>query len=65
MADTNNAEVKSISIITFHAKYLSDTFSELPKLFKIKFKADSTFHTNKGCFRSSIQHIMLILVESK
>ena len=47
MADSLNAEVKTISIVTLNAKCLSNKFSELPQMFSMNFKTDSTFHTKK------------------
>ena len=47
MADSLNAEVKTISIVTLNAKCLSDKFSELPQMFSMNFETDSTLHTNK------------------
>ena len=47
MADSLNDEVKAISIVTLNTKCLFDKFSELPQMFSMNFKTDSTFHTNK------------------
>ena len=44
MADALDVEVKAIGIVTLYARDLSGKFSELPQLFLIKFKTNSTLH---------------------
>ena len=64
MADFLDAEVKAINIVIFCAKCLSQKFSELPKLFLIKFKTDSTFQTNKRrSFGGQLLKILVIKIQ--